>query len=107
VRKLLALIFLFVLTLSCAQPEERVVRGGVPQEANKREPSTRSIERSSLRAFGRDWKGRYSEKTLKEVYGFSDRQLETAKRELRKKKPFLATKATQSPNSVPIPQIVE
>ena len=106
-RKLLALTFLFAVTLSCAQPEERVVRGGVPQDVGKSEQSTRSIERTSLREFGRDWKDRYSEKTLKEVYGFSDRQLETAKRELRKKKPSLATKATQSPNSFPMPQTPE
>ena len=106
-RKLLALTFLLVVVLSCAKPEERVVRGGVPRDLGKRERSARRIESTSLREFGTDWKDRYSEKTLKELYGFSDRQLETAKHELRRKKPFLATKATQGPTSFPTPETVE
>jgi hypothetical protein len=107
VRKLLALIFVIVLTLSCAQREERVVRGGTPQSMTDSEKSKSSTERESLRKFGRDWKGRYCEKTIKKVYGLSDKQLEAAKQELKKKKPFLATKATQSPSSLPTPQTSE
>lgn len=106
-RKLLALTFLIVLTLSCAQPEERVVRGGTPQGVTENTKSKTDVERASLKKFGRDWKGRYSEKTIKEIYGLSDRQLETAKRELRKKKPSLATKATQSPPDLPMPEMAE
>ena len=83
------------------------MRGGTPQSTGERKPSARSIERTSLREFGRDWKGRYCEKTLKSKYGLSDRQLETAKRELRKKKPSLATKASQNPPSFPMSQTAE
>jgi hypothetical protein len=107
VRKLLALTFLILLTLSCAQPEQRVVRGGTPKSATESKSSASSIERTSLRQFGRDWKGRYCEKTVKELYGLSDRQFETAKHELEKKKPFLATKATQGPAGFPTPQTAE
>jgi len=107
VRKLLALIFVIILTLSCAQQEERVVRGGTPKSTTHSEKSKSSTERESLRRFGRDWKGRYCEKTIKKVYGLSDKQLEAAKQELKKKKPFLATKATQSPSSFPTPQTSE
>jgi hypothetical protein len=107
VRKLLALIFVIVLTLSCAQREERVVRGGTPRGTTDSEKSKSSVERESLRKFGRDWKGRYCEKTIKKIYGLSDKQLETAKQELKRKSPFLATKATQGPASFPTPQTSE
>ncbi|MFH0778468.1 MAG: hypothetical protein V2A71_07530 [Candidatus Eisenbacteria bacterium] len=40
---------------------------------------------------------------MKRVYGLSERQLEAAKRELRKKEPSLATKATQSPPGYRMP----
>jgi len=106
-RKLLALIFLIFLTLSCAQPEGRVVRGGTPRGTNEGEKSPRSVERTSLREFGRDWKGRYCEKTIKKKYGLSDRQLEAAKRELRKKNLSFTTKATHSCPGSTMPQVTE
>jgi len=107
VRKLLALTFFLVLTLSCAQPEQRVVRGGTPRGVSESKESKTGIERTSLRKFGRDWKGRYCEKTIKNIYGLSERQLETVKRELRKQKPSLATKATQGPPDLQMPQTSE
>jgi len=107
-RKLLVLAYIVSLSilcsLSCAQPEQRAVRGGTPHDGKDSERSLRSIERTSLREFGRDWKERYSEKTMKRRYGLSDRQFETAKQELVKKDPSFTTKAAQGSPGFSLPQ---
>jgi hypothetical protein len=100
VRKLFVLVLFAMLTLSCAEPEQRTVRGG---GARGRKESTQSDRtqnrrnRSTTKKFERDWSSRYSEKTVRKVYGLSKKQLKSAKKRLRKEKPSLATKTTQNP----------
>lgn len=105
-RKLFVLLLLVVLTFACAPSGRSTVKGGTPEGRKERTAIRRGQDRqqrSSLRKFERDWKARYSEKTVRKVYGLSKRQLEVAKKRLRKKKPTLATKATQNPRDYQTP----
>ena len=98
-RKLFFIFSLCLLAVSCETSRETGVGGRTPGKAT-RDTETESIdkqERSSRRKLGREWQGRYSEKTMRRRYGLSKKQFDTVKKELRKKDPSLATKASQNP----------
>jgi hypothetical protein len=97
VRKLLFIFALCLLAVSCEKPGETGGGGGTPQNSARDTESISKQERSSRRKLGRDWRGRYSEKTVRRRYNLSKKQLQTVKKELRKKDPSLTTKATQNP----------
>ncbi|UCF78205.1 MAG: hypothetical protein JSW03_08875 [Candidatus Eiseniibacteriota bacterium] len=99
-RNLLALLFLALLTFSCAQPEDRVARGGGAQSRGKDQEvrdGRQRRENASNRRFERDWRARYSERTVRKRYGLSKKQLDIAKKRLRKEDPALATESAQNP----------
>ena len=96
-RKLFFILAFCLVAFSCEAPRETGTGGSTPRESTDDTESVSRQERSSRRKLGRDWRGRYSEKTVRRRYNLSKKQLETAKKELRKKDPSLSTKATQSP----------
>ena len=100
-RKLFFIFALCLLAVSCEKPRETGSGGSTPENSTGRTESISKQERSSRRKLGRDWQGRYSEKTMRRRYNLSKKQLETVKKELRKKDPSLTTKAAQNP---PAPQ---
>jgi hypothetical protein len=97
VRKLFFILTLCLVAVSCETSRETGVGGSTPRKASSDTESIDKQERSSRRKLGREWRGRYSEKTMRRRYGLSKKQFETVKKELRKKDPSLATKATQNP----------
>jgi len=97
VRKLFFIFAMCLLAVSCETSRETGVGGGTPRKATSDTESIDKQERSSRRELGRDWRERYSEKTVRRHYGLSKKQFEIVKKELRKKDPSLATKATQTP----------
>ena len=98
-RKLFFILAVCLLAVSCEASRETGTSGGTPRTSTDDTESVSRQERSSRRKLGRDWRGRYSEKTVRRRYNLSKKQLETVKKELRKKDPSLSTKATQSPPS--------
>lgn len=102
-RKRFLILILCLLAISCQGPQEKGVGGSTPRKAAQSTESIRKQERSSRRKFGRDWQDRYCEKTVRRLYGLSKKQFETVKKELKKKDPSLATKATQNPPGTQMP----
>lgn len=96
-RKLFFISALCLLAVSCGAPGETGVGGSTPRKAARDTESIDKQERGTRREIGRDWRDRYSEKTVRRHYGLSKKQFESVKKELRKKDPSLATKATQNP----------
>ena len=95
--KLFLILALLLLPASCEKPRETGAGGSTPGKAARNTESTDRQERSSRRKLDRDLRGRYSDKTVRRRYNLSKRQLDTVKKELRKKDPSLATKASQNP----------
>jgi hypothetical protein len=97
VKKLFFVLALGLLAVSCEAPRETGVGGSTPRKSTGDTESIDKQEHGTRRKLGRDWRGRYSEKTIRRRYGLSKKQLESVKKELRKKDPSLTTKATQNP----------
>jgi hypothetical protein len=96
-RKLFFFLTLCLLAFSCGKTQETGFGGSTPRGTSSETESIQRQERSARRDMARDWHDRYSEKTMRRRYGLSKKQLETVKKEMRKKDPSLTTKATQNP----------
>jgi hypothetical protein len=103
VRKLFFIAFLCLLAVSCDAPQERGVGGSPPRKTSQSSEFTQRQERSSRRKFGRDWRGRYCEKTLRRLYGLSKKQFKAVKKDMIKKDPSLTTKSTRHPQATKAP----